>query len=362
MNDAKRYQREKLRLYFLGVAVDLCALLVLQATGASERVALAAAGAPFRLAEIALYMLVFFHGPWLAGLPLRFYAGHVVERRWNLSTQASGAWFFDEFKRWVLGLAFFVPTMTGLVWVMDSCGSSWWMAAAAGWTLVTLFVSTIFPTVIIPIFYPVKPVTGELRERIAELFARFGVRLVGVYELALSKKTKKANAMLAGIGNARRVYLGDTLLGGFEPDETRMVVAHELGHHVLRHIPKGLAFHTVAAAAGFFLLDRIGGPLVRAAGGYALWDLAVFPTVALLSTLGALAFVPAQNAFSRRMEYEADAFALKAFPSRATFESLMRRLASKNLADTDPDPFVEFVFYSHPSISNRVKRAQSLPS
>jgi STE24 endopeptidase len=188
------------------------------------------------------------------------------------------------------------------------------------------------------------------------------VRVRGIYEIGLSKKTKKANAAVIGIGKSRRIILGDTLTAGFEDAEIEMVMAHEIGHHALGHVPKGLFFNTAISFGGFYLLFLLSGPLASFFGASGIDDLLLFPAVTLMGTLGGIALLPVQNGFSRFMEYEADRYAVNAIPDMPTFRSMMKKLGEKNLADPEPEAWVEFFLYTHPSIPNRIRRAEAILS
>ena len=247
-----------------------------------------------------------------------------------------------------------------LLFTIQRFPETWWLVAGAGWLFITLFLSRILPTFIIPLFYKTKALpAGELRDRLTALFRKCSVRFLDIYEIALSKKTKKANAALVGIGKSRRVLLGDTLLEHYTLPEVEMVMAHELGHQVKRHILKGVAFNTASSFIGFYLLHLLSARIAGFLGGQGLTDLSIFPGLALLASAAGLVLLPVQNGFSRWLENEADQFALETFPSKEVFLSLMNKLGSQNLSDLEPNPVVEFILYDHPSISKRLKRAEA---
>src|SRR5207248_5371035 len=134
----------------------------------------------------------------------------------------------------------------------------WWPWAAAAWLLVTLVLGRVAPVLILPLFYKVTPLDDPaLRERLERLAAGTGLTLQGVYRLHLSVETRKANAALAGLGRSRRVLLGDTLLKQFTPEEIGVVFAHEVGHHVHRHLPKVVASSVVLAGLGLWLVNLL---------------------------------------------------------------------------------------------------------
>jgi len=357
----KPYHRAKLRILAADLLLSGTFLGFLQASGVSAALA-GWAVAPDRpsAVEALIYLIVFFHMYYLVSLPLHFYSGYLVEKKFGISTQKLKGWLGDRLKGYALSLVFFVATLELLFFTVERFPGTWWMLAAAGWLVISLFLSRVLPTLIIPLFYKMKPLQdGELRDRLTALLKKCHVRVLDLYEITLSNKTKKANAALVGMGGSRRVLLGDTLLDRFTLPEIEMVMAHELGHHVKRHIPKVVAFNTVSTLIGFYLLHRFSGLIAEALGGKGLADLAIFPALLLLASAGGLALLPLQNGFSRWQEDQADRFALETFPSKEVFVSLMKKLATQNLSDPAPNPVVEFVLYDHPSIPKRIKRAET---
>ncbi len=146
----------------------------------------------------------------------------------------------------------------GLYWLIWTTRGWWWLAAAGAFFCVTIILGRIFPVLIMPLFYKIERLDApELAERMNELAAGTGLTIEGVYRIALSEETVKANAMLAGLGRTRRVLLGDTLLNNFSPAEIAVVFAHEIGHHVFRHVRKMILLGLVISVAGFWICDRL---------------------------------------------------------------------------------------------------------
>lgn len=358
---AKRYQRTKLVLFGADLAVTAVYLLALQFTDLDRPITYFSAGVEWLPAAYAAYLALFFLPYYAVTLPFRMVSGYFLERSYGLVTQSFGKWALDEAKRFALAFLLFLVTGGFFFWATFSLGKLWWVATAVAWFVFSALLTRVFPAWIIPLFYPMKPLEpGPLRDRLLALCVRCGVPVPELYEIKLSAKTVKANAAVVGIGKGRRVILGDTLLTNFPPDEIEMVMAHELGHHVMRHVTIGLVVQAAAAAAGFGLLQLLSGPLAAALRAQGLYDPSMFPFISFLAAIAGAAAMPAENAFSRALEYAADAYALKIIPSKETFRALMTRLGEKNLADLDPHPVVEFVFYSHPSIRHRIERAERI--
>jgi STE24 endopeptidase len=174
----------------------------------------------------------------------------------------------------------------------------------------------------------------------------------------MSRRTKAANAALTGLGNTRRILLGDTLINEFTPDEIETVLAHELGHHVHRDLPIGLLVESVVTLGGFYLASLGLTWGVEGFGFESPADIAALPLFALVLGIYGLVTMPLSNAFSRWRERRADAYALEATGKGEAYASALTRLANQNLAEADPEDWVEFLLYSHPALSKRIAFAQ----
>ncbi len=359
---AKQYHRIKYLLFFADLGVSLLLLGWLQLSGSSLSLKgwVSSFSCPKPI-EIALYLLIFFGLLTFALLPIRFYSGFLLERNFDLSNQKAHDWIWDEIKKTLLSLTFFMATTELLFFIVDHFPKSWWVLASVGWLFLTLFLARILPTVLIPIFYRTKLLTdASLKERLICLCQKCRVKVLSVYEIALSKKTKKANAALTGLGKSRRILLADTLRERYSPSEIEMVVAHELGHHVKKHILKSFFLGFLITVTGFYLLSTVSSQIIRYLHAESLTDLSIFPALVLLSTLSGFLILPFQNSLSRFFEYEADRYAWETMRSNEVFISLMNKLGEQNLADSEPHPFIEFFFYDHPSIRNRIKHICAL--
>jgi STE24 endopeptidase len=192
-----------------------------------------------------------------------------------------------------------------------------------------------------------------------KLADRAHTKVKGVFKFDLSRRTKSANAALTGIGNTRRIVLGDTLINEFTPDEIETVLAHELGHQVHRDIPFLIAFGTIMTLAGFYLASLLMHWAVAYFGFGGVDDVAAFPALVLI--LGAYGFFtsPLENAVSRWREQMADEYALQATGKNEAFATAFIRLANQNLGEIDPEKWVVFLFYSHPPLGRRIDMARN---
>ena len=290
----------------------------------------------------------------LVSLPLSFYSHYTVEHQFGLSNQSLRRWLRNWSLSNVLTIALGVALNVGLFWIIWHTGTYWWLIAAAAFFVVSIVLGQLAPVLIVPLFYKVEPIENtELDARMKQLAQGTGLTIEGVYRLGLSADTQKANAMLAGLGRTRRVLMGDTLLEKFTPDEIDVIFAHELGHHVHRHIPKMIATGVVVSLAGFWLIDRVlvwWAVIPTAAAA----PTASLPLVMFTLTAFSLALSPLQNAISRHYERQSDRYALTRTHNPTAYRSAFWKLACLNKADTDPHWLEVLLLHSHPPIAERL--------
>ncbi len=314
---------------------------------------------------VAAFGAVFGGTYFLINLPLSYTSGFVLPHRFGLSTQTLKGWIGDQVK--VLGLG---AILGGLILevvyaVLRAAPETWWLWAAGLSLLFSVVLANLAPVLIAPLFYKFIPLGDEhadLAQRLIRLAERANTRVRGVFKFDMSRRTKAANAALMGLGNTRRIVLGDTLLDEFTPDEIETVLAHELGHHVNKDIPIGMLLESALTLIGLYLasLGLKWGAATFGLAGPA--DVAALPVFALVMGAYGLVTMPLGNAYSRWRERHADAYALRATGNGAAYASALVRLANQNLADADPEPWVEFLLYSHPALSKRIAMARAASS
>jgi len=225
--------------------------------------------------------------------------------------------------------------------------------------LFTVLMAHIAPVLLFPLFFRFHALADdELTSRLTRLSEKAGARVRGVYEWMLSEKTKKANAALMGLGRTRRIVISDTLLSTCNHDEIEAVLAHELGHHVYRHMLKGIAVQGVITFFGFWCLKlAIRWASLDWNRHYAQIDFANLPLMILVVTALSVLLLPVMNAYSRFNERQADLYAWKSLGSVQPFCSAMEKLAAQNLSEREPSRLVEILFHSHPATGRRMKAA-----
>jgi STE24 endopeptidase len=292
-------------------------------------------------------------------LPLAFYRGVTLERRYGLSTQTTARWWIDHVKAGAISLAFAVAAAVIVVSLVRWDPERWWIYAAVAFTAILVLLAQLAPVVLLPLFYEITPLTREaLRERLLALADKAGARVMGVFEWRLSDRTKKANAALAGIGHTRRILLSDTLLAEHSDDEIEVILAHELAHHVYRDIWSAIVLETVLIALGCYAADLVLTTWATRAGLEGKGDVAGLPLLVLAAGAVSLALMPVSNALSRAHERRADRYALTLTRNAPAFINAMRRLAAQNLAEEEPSRLVQVLFHTHPPIAARIAAAR----
>jgi STE24 endopeptidase len=362
--EVKEYQRQKLTASIINLVFSL-AFLIAMALYGGPRVDAVVRSLLGTNPWIRLVCLGFTYAAALEllTLPLDFWSGFVLEHRYQLSNQSLPAWIWRQIKGYLVAAPLGLVLLIGLYSLIWYSGPWWWLWAAAGWLLVTLVLGQLLPVLILPLFYKVTRLDdSSLQARLTRLADGTGLKIEGVYRLHMSAETKKANAALAGLGRTRRVLLGDTLLDQFTPEEIEVVFAHEIGHHIHRHLPKMIICSVVLSAVGFWLADivlRLAAESLHypAETMAAYADPAALPLLICVLSLFGLVLSPAQNALSRFFERQCDWYALKRTGLFEAYRSAFAKLARINKSDADPNPLVVWLFDDHPPIRQRLAMA-----
>ena len=355
-----RYHRLRRRASVFATLTSGLLLLVLLFSGAAvalRELTDEVTGDTFVLSA-SLYAVLLVLMSELAALPLAYYQGMTLERRYGLATQTTASWLRDRCK--AVGVASALAVVAALLveWLMRWAPDSWWLLATVAFTVLLVALAHLAPVVLMPLFYTFRPLDRPaLSARLLSLAQRAGTHVLGVFEWQLSDRTRKANAALTGIGRTRRILVSDTLLTEHSDDEIEVILAHELAHHVHRDLWSGLALESVLIGVGLFTADRL---LTATSGWFGFTgkdDIAALPLLVLAAGTVSLLLVPVANALSRSHERRADRYALELTENPAAFVSAMKRLSMQNLAEEQPTRMVEWLFHSHPPTSARIAAA-----
>ncbi len=310
----------------------------------------------YQLILVAVFALI----GGLIEMPFEWYSTFRIEQRFGFNRMTVGMWLGDTVKGAVVGAAIGLPLVALILWLMGAAGTLWWVWAWGAWMAFNLTLLVIYPTLIAPIFNKFKPLEDEsLKQRVQSLMERCGFAAKGLFVMDGSRRSAHANAYFTGLGSAKRVVFYDTLLARLSPREVEAVLAHELGHFKHKHVLKRIVSTFVFSLLGLALLGWLSGQQAFYAG------LGVYPNVdapndalALLLFMLALPsftfFVaPVMAFFSRRHEFEADAYACAQTDGRDLAKALLK-LHEDNAATLTPDPLYVRFYYSHPPASERL--------
>ncbi len=305
-----------------------------------------------------LHVITVFAVITLAGLPFSVYRTFALEQRFGFNRTGPATFVADQLKAWALGLVLGGAVAACVLWIMATAGSAWWVVGWATWLAFSLLVTWAWPRLIAPLFNKFSPLEDHaLRERIDALLARCDFHAKAVFVMDGSRRSAHGNAYFTGLGREKRIVFFDTLLTSLSAPQIESVLAHELAHFKLRHIPQRLVAGAALSLAGFALLGwlsrhewfyaALGVPDPSDASALLLFMLVVPAFTWVVSPLLA--------AWSRRHEYEADAFAARHADARSLTEALVT-LYKDNATTLTPDPLYSAFHDSHPPPAARIER------
>ena len=354
--DAKRYNNIKLAIGIGEGIVSFILILLFVWFGHSQKleVYLSIFFENSYLLFLAFIIVVGFVGSVLS-FPISYYTGFYLEHKYNLSNQNFLKWILEGLKGLMVSLLIGIPILLIFYFSLNYFGNIWWLPFAIIMFFISVVLSQIFPILIFPIFYKITPIEDEkLKERIIKLAQNANLNVENVCKFNMSKNTKKANAAFTGLGKTKRIILGDTLLENYSVNEIETVIAHELGHYKKKHIIKNILIGTVFSFLTLFIIAYLYQTSLNWFGFKEITQVAALPLLALWSMLIGLIQAPLGNILSRKFEYEADEYAIFETRNPFAFKKTLEKLTEQNLGDKEPHPFVEWFFYSHPSIKNRI--------
>jgi len=356
---ARRYHRPLYLATLISTGIDLALLALLTFGPLGDRLYATTDGWPwwgrattFALLVVALTSVV--------GWPVSYWAGYVHEHAWGFSTQTRGGWLVDRLKGLAVGLVIAGAALAGFV-AAAHWWPTWWPAiVATAAAALVLLLGLVAPLVLEPLFNRFQPLEDRaLADDLQALADRAGVPVREVLVADASRRTKKVNAYVSGLGRTRRVVVYDTLLDQADRRELRLVVAHELGHRRKRHVAQGTILGMAGAAVYIVLAWALleSGSVRSAIGADGAGDPRVIPFLLLLGSVLGLLSSPLGSALSRHWEREADGFSLELTGDRDAFVSTHRRLALSNLSDLDPPPAAYVMWFGHPTPPERIASA-----
>ncbi len=298
----------------------------------------------------------------LLNTPFSVYDTFVIEERFGFNKTSPRTFIFDKLKGWLLGAIIGGGLLALIIYIYQLTTSSFWIYA---WILISgfsVFMVLFYSNLIVPLFNKQTPLPeGDLKLAIKNFSDKVGFKLDEIYVIDGSKRSTKANAYFTGFGAKKRIVLYDTLINDMTTNELVAVLAHEIGHYKKKHVIWSLLLSILQTGFVLFLFSLfVGSPELSAALGVEMpsFHIGLVAFGILYSPISMITGL-AMNIFSRKNEYEADAFAAKYFDA-AELASALKKLSVKNLSNLRPHPAYVFFHYSHPTLLQRLKALSGL--
>lgn len=316
----------------------------------------------YQLALFGAFMLI----SGLIDLPLEAWNTFRIEQRHGFNRMGWGMWLGDQFKGLLVGVLLGGPILALILWLMGAAGQMWWLWAWGAWVGFSLLLMIVFPLFIAPLFNKFEPLKDKvLAERVQQLMQRCGFQAKGLFVMDGSRRSAHANAYFTGLGQSKRVVFYDTLLSKLSHGEVEAVLAHELGHFKHKHVLKRMVMMFVISLLGFALLGWLSTQVAFYQGLGVMPNLQA-PNDALALLLFMLALPPVMffvapvfSHFSRRDEYQADAYACAQASGHDLAQALIK-LYKDNSSTLTPDPLYVRFHYSHPPATERLAAMRAL--
>jgi STE24 endopeptidase len=306
--------------------------------------------------SMAAFLFVVGFAMSLPGLPLDWYSQFRLEEKFGFNTNTQKTWWLDRVKGLVLAALLGYPLVVLILKIVEWTGVAWWIWAWSALLAFQLLMLVLAPVVIMPLFNKFTPLSeGTLRERLLKLAGRTSFVANSIQVMDGSKRSRHSNAFFTGFGKFRKIVLFDTLIAQLNEAELEAVLAHEIGHYKKKHIPKMLVFSALSSLAGFYLISVLANQewFYRAFGFHTTNIAPVLLLFTLLSGVVMFWFSPLAHWWSRRYEYQADAFAREVMNEPQSLIGALRKLNEKNLSNLTPHPLYSGFYYSHPTLVER---------
>jgi STE24 endopeptidase len=292
----------------------------------------------------------------LFDMPFDWYAQFRLEARFGFNTTTQKLWFSDRLKGLLLTAVLGYPLLVLVLQMANWAGEAWWLWAWGTVLGFELLMLVLAPVLILPLFNKFTPLPeGDLRDQLMHLAERTGFRARGIQVMDGSKRSRHSNAFFTGLGRFRRIVLFDTLIEQLPQRELAAVLAHEIGHYKKGHIVKMLGWSAAGLLAGLYALSWLARQdWYYRAFGFEPGDLGpAFLLFGLLAGTVTFWLTPLANLWSRRFEYQADAFAAQTMGEAGSLFGALRKLNEKNLSNLTPHPLYSGFYYSHPTLLER---------
>jgi len=360
---AADYTAAKTRFNLVHVSVDALVLLALTLGGALNwlddawRAALGPGiGSGLGLIGSAVLILS------VVDLPLSWYRTFRIESRFGFNQMTLSLFVSDLVKQALVGTIVGMPLLAAVLWIMGAMGEGWWLYVWLVWVVFSIVMLIVYPAFIAPLFNKFSPMQeGDLKGRIEALLVKCGFRSQGLFVMDGSKRSSHGNAYFTGFGRAKRIVFFDTLLARLDPPEIEAVLAHELGHFKLHHVVKRMVLSFAVSLAFLWMLAKLMDQrwffegLGVSTPSTAMGLLLLFLVVPIFTFL----FQPLLSRYSRKHEFEADAYAAQQSSAVDLAQALVK-LYKDNASTLTPDPVHSAFYDSHPPAALRIARLKEL--
>ena len=353
---ARRYHGDGRKVSIISLIVTAIFLLALLYFDISRRFVQFVIGySGSRVILIIVYFSMLYIVYSLLTFPFAYLEGYAIEHKYGFSTQTKKAWFYDWVKSVLVSYVLGAIVFCIIYIIIPAAPALWWLWLSLIMVGISIVLANIFPVMILPLFYKTTSLEDDgLKQEIIDLCNRANLKVRGIFRIDLSSKTTKANAAVVGLGNTKRILLGDTLLAKYRKEEILSALAHEIVHYRDHHTWWLILWQSTMTFIMFYLFYKIQ-PFVYAWFGFEhVSEIAAFPLFVILFSLLAYLFRPVGSALSRSYERKADRGALELTRDPDSFIGLIARLCNEQLSIAYPHALVEWYKYSHPSPGKRI--------
>jgi STE24 endopeptidase len=297
----------------------------------------------------------------LADLPFSYYRTFHIEAKFDFNRMTKAMFFGDLLKQAAVALAFGLPLVLAVLWLMGKMGASWWLYVWVTWVVFNILVMAIYPTFIAPLFNKFSPMQeGSLKQRIEQLLAKCGFQSKGLFVMDGSRRSSHGNAYFTGFGKTKRIVFFDTLLSRLNETEIEAVLAHELGHFKMRHVIRRMAWTFAVSLVMLAILGYVKNQawFYESLGiNYPATNAVALALFVLVVPVFTFLLQPVISSYARKHEFEADAYAAKHSSARELVKALVK-LYKDNASTLTPDPLHSAFYDSHPPAKARIERLQ----
>ncbi|MCD6397808.1 MAG: M48 family metallopeptidase, partial [Spirochaetaceae bacterium] len=311
------------------------------------------------LIYIFLLSIIFY----IVSLPFSIYSQFKIEEKFGFNKTTIPLFIKDQIKNLILSGIIISVLLIGLFWFMDKTGSIWWIIASVGFLIFQLVLSVIYPLLIAPIFNKFTALEDmELKKSLDMLAEKLSFKTTGIFVMDGSRRSAHSNAYFTGVGKSKRIVLYDTLISILNPPQISGVLAHEIGHYKKHHLLKGLILSFVMITLGFYAVNLLMNylPLFEAFGFTRVSYHGILVILAFASGPFTFFIAPLFTMWSRKHEYEADAFAAENTEYGKDLKEGLIIMSKENLSNLTPHPLYSFYHYSHPTVAERIKAIDKL--